>query len=166
MKIIEGRREHAEGILDVRRIVRADTYADDASGATREFYLNYNEVTPQRIDYEIAQIESETTGYWVAEEASSVIGYLKACRIPRQRIEMVHILQAHRGRGIGSELLQQALDWLDLSQPVYLEVVVGNDRALEWYQRLGWRLTGRLLNGTPLPDGTFVPEHELVLDPV
>ena len=166
MRIIEARPEHAKDILHIRRVVRAETYANDAIGATRDYLLTYNRVTQSAIEKEIAELRSDDSSCWVAVEGPVVVGYLQTCGPPRQSIDKLHVLESYRGRGVGSTLLQRALESLDRSKPIYLEIVQGNNRALQWWQKIGWHLTGRVLDGTPLPRGDTMLENEMVLAPI
>ncbi len=164
MKIIDGQPDHARGVLEVRGEARADTYANYATSVTREYLLSLNVITPELIDGEVKEIEHEDTRYWVVEDEDSIVGYLKARKHPKQSVELVHLLPSHQGQRLGSSLFAEAFEWFDLTQPVYIEVVDGNDRARQWYERLGWQPTGRVIEGTRIPDGGFIPEYELVLE--
>jgi ribosomal protein S18 acetylase RimI-like enzyme len=165
MQILEASPSHAKDILDIRRIVRADTYADGAVGASHEYLLAYNEITPERIAAERAEIESSNSGYWIAKKESVIMGYVKTRGLPRQAIDMLHILEAYRERGIGSALLQNALESLDRSESIYLEVVHGNTQAFQWWRKKGWQPTGKVLEGTQLPNGQYMLEDEMTLNP-
>jgi ribosomal protein S18 acetylase RimI-like enzyme len=57
-------------------------------------------------------------------------------------IPQISILPAHQGCGLGRALMDKALSYLKLSgfQKVSLTVTRDNLRALEWYQRLGFRV--------------------------
>ncbi|MEV8507254.1 GNAT family N-acetyltransferase [Actinoplanes sp. NPDC051475] len=56
----------------------------------------------------------------------------------------VYITPAHRGRGVLASLMDAVAEWsLSLSRrELMLEVVVGNDRAVRAYERLGFEDTG------------------------
>jgi len=162
MKIIRGGPEHAEAILDIRQAVRADTYAGYAPGLTIDYLTSLYVPNPGLVAEETACLTDPDTPYWVAIQDESIAGYVKVAAQPRQTICLLHVLKGSRGQGIGSELLQIGLDWLDDSEPVYLEVVQGNDRVVRWYESLGFAMTGRSVDGTPLPSGGFLPELEMM----
>lgn len=55
----------------------------------------------------------------------------------------IALLPAHRGRGVGTELMQRLLaDARQRGVPVRLHVDVANPRAEAFYQRLGFRVVG------------------------
>lgn len=166
MRIVPGKPQHAKGILQVRRVVRADTYAGHPPELTREYLLRRNAVTEQRIRREEQMLGDSRFKYWVGEENGEVKGYLRLSTKSRQAINYIHILPDYQGQGLGNRFLEQALAYFDRAQPAYLEVAEGNTRALQWYQRHGWQLTGKVVKGTPLPGGEgFVREYVMVLLP-
>ncbi len=75
------------------------------------------------------------------------------------------ILEGHRGKGLGEQLLSEAilwaratpgLDWLDLG------VFLGNQRALALYTRLGFVETGRVVDRFRI-DGKKLTDIEMTL---
>jgi ribosomal protein S18 acetylase RimI-like enzyme len=165
MRIIDCETGHVEAVLEIRREVRADTYANEAIGASRQYLLDRNTVTEALVVEEVAELSGGEARCWVAEENGTVLGYLKAYQEPRQFIDIIHVLPAHQGNRIGPQLMEKALAWFDLSKPTYLEVVEGNDYASEWYERHGWQRTGKTLGETPLPNGGYIQAFEMVLLP-
>lgn len=166
MRIIRGLPEHARSILNVRRAVRVDTYAGYAETLTAEYLTRRYKITPEIIAGEAAKLGNAQSQYFLAKDDARVIGYVKTERSPRQSICLLHILAGYQGRGIGSELMRRAFDGLDLTQPIYLEVVEGNDRAMDWYKRIGFKETGRVIDGTPIPAGGYLSELEMVKVPL
>lgn len=53
---------------------------------------------------------------------------------------MVHPL--HHGLGVGAALMRSGIDWLDASQPQWLNVVTHNDRAITFYRKFGFEIDG------------------------
>ncbi len=84
----------------------------------------------------------------VAEDNGQITGFILArkTRVAAAQIITIDILEPHRKRGVGTELMTAAEERLAaLGAPrVRLEVSVENKAALSFYDRLGYRRTKRL----------------------
>lgn len=105
---------------------------------------------------------------WVAELDGSVIGFVTAgpTRDDDLRAEApgagevyaIYVAAAAQGRGAGRALMDAALTWLRGAgrNPVAVWVIVGNDPAIRFYERLGFRLDGARqpidFDGTPVDE--------------
>jgi ribosomal protein S18 acetylase RimI-like enzyme len=72
------------------------------------------------------------------------VGWMQVAeQVGRIQLHQLHLIASHRGRGIGTRLIEDLLHRADrLGKPVTLMVMHGNPaRAL--YARLGFRQTGR-----------------------
>jgi ribosomal-protein-alanine N-acetyltransferase len=96
--------------------------------------------------------------FLVAELAGEVVGYIM-CRVEygfshlrklglarKGHVISIAVLEDHRGKGIGTRLLTTAHQEIakKSASECYLEVRVSNTRAVELYERLGYKITGRL----------------------
>jgi ribosomal protein S18 acetylase RimI-like enzyme len=91
---------------------------------------------------------------WVAQDANSVLrGYALAgpCHLPVADLEAdagelreLYMLADTQGQGLGSQLLEQALNWLRLEsrRPLYVGVWSLNTGAQRLYQRYGFVKVG------------------------
>ena len=82
---------------------------------------------------------------------------------------VLHNLAIHpdyQGQGIGYALWQKAYGMVDNDAPVSLDAVRYNEKALNFYKRLGFVEQGSIPVGEEfiLPSGTIVPEIRLVLE--
>jgi len=106
--------------------------------------------------YEILAEFPET--FLVAELDGKIIGYLM-CRIEygfshlrrlglarKGHVVSVAVTEQHRGKGVGTMLMRASQEAMGKKTATesYLEVRVSNDQAIALYQRLGYRITGRL----------------------
>ena len=57
------------------------------------------------------------------------------------RLEALYVLREHQGTGLADRLMEAAFAWLG-DQPMRLEVAVYNARAIRFYERHGFVLTG------------------------
>jgi ribosomal-protein-alanine N-acetyltransferase len=135
----------------IRRCEREDIPAvvDINSETLPEHYSDY-------FYYELLAEFPDT--FLVAELGGSVVGYLMA-RIEygfshlrrlglarKGHVVSVAVKEQHRGKGVGTMLMttaQAALVTKNVTE-CYLEVRVSNSEAINLYQRLGYRATGRL----------------------
>ena len=82
------------------------------------------------------------------------VGTIQGVRMSRRYggIQNVGLTEPHRNRGIGQLLVSTALAGFQHVgvQRVYLEVTVQNDRAVKFYQRLGFRRTKTLYKAVEL----------------
>lgn len=79
---------------------------------------------------QVAVAGPEAVGYCVSTLASSGQG----------EVDSIFVRSDFRGRGIGDYLMRDALAWLraEGASSLVVVVVLGNDRALQWYRRFGF----------------------------
>lgn len=139
------------GEYEIRRCDREDVESVMRvnSKALPEHYSDY-------FYFEVLSEFPET--FLVAELAGEVVGYIM-CRIEygfshvkklglarRGHVISVAVLEEHRGKGIGTRLINTAQEEMSKksASESYLEVRVSNERAITLYERLGYRTVGRL----------------------
>jgi ribosomal-protein-alanine N-acetyltransferase len=123
--------------------------------------INVNSATlPEHYsDYFYYEILNEFPNtFIVAELGSEVVSYIM-CRIEyglsvikrfglarKGHIISIATLEAHRGRGVGTYLIQRAMDEMRKGgcKEVFLEVRVTNDGAVQLYRKLGFQVTGTM----------------------
>jgi RimJ/RimL family protein N-acetyltransferase len=102
-------------------------------------------------DYRRRIAQASTGGQlaqFVADPGGRLIGHAGGTVLPDQPdttvVFAVYVTPAQRGRGVLPELLAAVADWSIAvgRTELMLEVVVGNDRAVRAYQRLGFADTG------------------------
>ena len=78
------------------------------------------------------------------------------------RAELVSMWTAptHRQKGIGRLLVEEVLNWARLggARSLFLMVTSNNEPAIRFYERLGFRKTGRT---EPYPNDSSVVEYEM-----
>jgi ribosomal-protein-alanine N-acetyltransferase len=91
----------------------------------------------------LLQSASDGSAAWVAELNGIVAGFLIGRRAADEfEILNMAVAVVHRGHGIGSKLLQSALDFTGITR-VYLEVRASNRPAIALYARHGFTECGR-----------------------
>src|SRR3954466_10902563 len=85
---------------------------------------------------------------FVADPGGRLIGHAGGTVLPEEPgvtvVFAVYVTPAHRGSGVLGELVEAVARWSrSVGRPdLMLEVVVGNDRAVRAYERLGFTDTG------------------------
>ena len=139
------------GDYQIRRCEREDiaSVVDINAETLPEHYSDY-------FYYEILSEFPET--FLVAELEGSLIGYVM-CRIEygfshlrklglarKGHVVSIAVREQHRGKGVGTMLMratQEAMTKRNATES-YLEVRVSNSEAIALYQRLGYKVSGRL----------------------
>jgi ribosomal protein S18 acetylase RimI-like enzyme len=81
---------------------------------------------------------------FVARLNGEVVGFTSPCFEDDQwRIGQLYVTPEFQRRGIGSQLLQEALDWLGPEKDVYLHVLKWNDNAINLYKKFGFQPTSK-----------------------
>ncbi|MDG6915085.1 MAG: GNAT family N-acetyltransferase [Nitrososphaerota archaeon] len=110
-------------------------------------------------DYFYYEVLNEFPGtFIVAELGGEVVGYvmcrteyglsvIKRFGIARKgHIISIATMEAHRGKGIGTELIRHSIEEMKRAgcKEVFLEVRVTNDGAVRLYRKLGFAVTGTM----------------------
>lgn len=98
-------------------------------------------------------LESPQAHLFLAEQAGRIVGMLTVQIListaeggPVGLVEDVVVHQAHRGQGVGVAMLEHLRQWSVYKGLSRLQLLAdrNNVRALDFYQRNGWTLTGLL----------------------
>ena len=76
----------------------------------------------------------------IAELDGRIVGF--GCWDPKGEIPALYVLRDSQGCGIGRRLMEAMLTRLSDCKQVRLEVLEGNDRAIGFYEHMGFRLDG------------------------
>jgi ribosomal protein S18 acetylase RimI-like enzyme len=109
--------------------------------------------------------EAQPEGVFVAEEGGEVVGYVTTRldgftgigRIPNLAVDA-----RYRGRGVGTELIQHALEWMRRQgmSMAKIETLEQNERGQALYPRLGFREVARQIHYVmPLVDEPAVGDE-------
>ncbi|MFZ1302024.1 MAG: GNAT family N-acetyltransferase [Candidatus Microsaccharimonas sp.] len=121
-----------------------DTYQNDALGITLE-WINKRFETQLSDEYRGKRIERFTLGKqnstfnaWVAKDTNGeVIGsttpYIDEEGI--QHVGSLYVDKKWHGTGVGSQLMQKVINWLDPAKPIELGVITYNERARAFYRK-------------------------------
>ena len=118
---------------------------DDLAGIWRVRYaVAENTLTPGRIGDEEVVTQLETTGRgWVVEEDGQVVAFAIGDEVGAN-IWALFVDPRVEGRGYGSRLHDTMVNWLwTRGLPVLWLNTGANTKARGFYERRGWRCTGR-----------------------
>jgi len=157
--------EDAAAIAHIQKEGWLATYPNEEHGITEEDILSKDFESEERIQRRIERLkaEGETTQTWIARQSGRVIGYSSAVRGDEiNKVVSVYLLPECQGKGLGSRLLRQALEWLGDEKDISLGVVPYNKTAIQFYEKFGFRLGGPVPHDVPtFATGKDMPEIEM-----
>lgn len=80
--------------------------------------------------------------FLVAEMDGTITGHCYAFRNEGFYIDRLHVDPQSKGAGIGRALLEKAEAGLASGERCWLDVLMGNDGAMRFYERVGYRKVG------------------------
>lgn len=130
---------------DAERLARLrwEMHTEDESSAE-----SYEAFVTRFRPFAEAALASPSWRVWVAEAGANLVGNLWLQLVPRVPrpgtrsaplgyLTNVFVAKAHRNSGLGSRMLEQAMDW-SREQPVSVVVVWPSDEAVRYYLRSGF----------------------------
>jgi ribosomal protein S18 acetylase RimI-like enzyme len=104
-----------------------------------------------------------THAVFMARAGGQVVGYVAPSLMDGQwRVGALYVLPEAQGRKAGSALMRAALQWLGDGRDVYCHVAEYNGRAIRFYERFGFELTGQRFDDADSPPGARIPELEML----
>ncbi len=97
-------------------------------------------ITPESL---AAAMQSAVQG-WLCEDDGKMVGFSMGDRATGE-VQVLAVLPAYEGRGIGKALLSRVQDWLFATGHSEIWLLANPDpdiRAAGFYRKLGWRATG------------------------
>lgn len=167
----QARPEDAESVSELLRRTWLATYPNAEAGITEEDIRlrtdgQHGERIPQNIEHWRKSIETTdgSKAVFVARVNDKVVGVAAPNSIDgRRALGALYVLPEVQGKGVGSKLMQRALEWHGDKEDIYLNVASYNQSAIDFYVRFGFRQTD-----TPVVDegnvygNTLIPEIEMV----
>jgi len=143
--IREAREEETEDILRLKDEVWAATYSGEEYGISREEILGRSFEDKERSErmHKTLSGKRDEVNIWIAEDGDELVGICSA----EKHKEMNHLgaLYVHpnyQQMGIGQKLVEAAYGWLGRGNDIDLEVAVYNTKAIAFYERDGFVLSG------------------------
>jgi len=95
------------------------------------------------------RIDLPRSEFIVADDGTAIHGVAFATADETGRTVTLHqlyVAPVHQGTGAGSQLLQEIIDGFPEAKTIRLEVEERNDKAVDFYMRRGFSMTGRTEN--------------------
>ncbi len=136
----------------------------DSETSFMMYEKNEIKTTAEAIKTRIENLIKAESIIFVEEEDHILDGFILVKRAVENRIYhtayiVLGVREDASGKGIGSNLLKEAIEWAEETGITRLEltVIVDNDKAYHLYEKLGFEVEGRRSNSM-LIDGKYVDE--------
>ena len=135
---------------DLIAAMHADSWARTYRGLLPDGFLD-QEVVQDRLvhwQHKIAGPEQGAQAIFIAELDGRPIGFVCVKDDPDSPwgvlLDNLHVLAPWQGTGAGKLLMRRALDWARArgARQIHLYALEGNTRAIAFYERQGWTLSG------------------------
>ena len=172
MKIIveEAKPEHVEGIQEVFYRTWLDTYPNEEAGITVEDIearfkgANAEEKLAKR-RADILNLQPNKK-YFVALDGQKVVGICRGEKNEKEnRLNAIYALPGYQAQGIGTQLWSEIKTFFDPLKDIYLGVATYNQKAIDFYSKLGFQDTGKRYTEewTRMESGATLPEMDMVI---
>ncbi len=162
----------AAEIFNVQRQTWIDIYPNSDLGITVEDIRTRieginGELTSTKIARWHDTINSGERKVFVAKASNKLVGFVMPffdANSNQNRIGAIYVLPEAQGKGIGRELLNQALNSIGNDKDIYLHVVSYNQNAINFYTQNGFIKTEKNITDgvAALTNGKHLPEIEMV----
>ena len=108
------------------------------------FYESLIQELPEA--FVVAEISGKIIGYIMCKMEYGFSNFKKLGFVKKGHVVSVAVIDEHRGKGIGSELVNESLKGVKMRQcgEMYLEVRCSNNDAVRLYEKLGFSINQRL----------------------
>lgn len=150
-----------------------------ATYPNEEYGISYQDIkqrtdqmkTPERIEKQRQKLFEQQSDpkrfFRVAKEGERVVGVCAGV----EKEDIVHmaslyVLPDAQGKGIGGALMEAFLAWANPEKPTRLHVVTYNENAIRFYEKWGFKDTGKRFTEDRfiMQSGNSFPEMEMVLE--
>lgn len=162
--------EDAEAICDVLRETWLDTYPNAEADITREDIRlrvegKYGERRQKNVERWRNNIKTTdgSQAVFVARTNNRIIGMAAPSLIDgRHEVGALYVLPDVQGQGVGSALMRTIFEWHGTDEDIYLAVASYNQKAIDFYERFGFKKTRSIEDEGDVYGGRQIPEIEMV----
>lgn len=163
--------EDAQGIHDVYYKSWLATYPNSEVGITEEDVHAMFSLPPG------SRARTEPVGNAVIERSQRLVAKIDGLvvgvcgvnvRKGYNQLQTIYVLPDYFDKGVGRALWEAQKDFFDPSKPTIVQVATYNSRAISFYERLGFKDTGRRLTEERLRmpiSKVLIPEMEMEMPP-
>ena len=149
IQIREAQKQDAEEIQKLYYKVWLETYVDESLSITKESLINrFSKLTSKEsIQWLSDFLESKIPSnhkYLVAKHENKIVGvvYLEK-EEDHNRIQGIYILPEYQNQGLGKRFWDMAISFFGKNNPIVLDVAEYNQKAINFYIKLGFIDTGK-----------------------
>lgn len=142
-----------EGIRDAHYRSWLATYPNKEIGVTEEdVHVRFKDrLSDSRRNQFEGVLKDKNFLYLVAKISGSVIGFAVFKKEPeRNFLDALYVVPEYFGNKIGYQLWSEGKKFFNDNLPIELEVVSYNDRAIEFYKKLGFVMTDKVPKPGPV----------------
>jgi len=171
VEIVEAAPEDVRGMQEVYQETWLDTYPDEEAGITREDIEDFHKdiLSEKRLAERAEQVAHPKEGHTIllAKEGSKVVGVCYLITSGEQnRLRSLYVRPGYQGKGVGRKLWAEAKKRLDPGKETMVSVATYNKKAIDFYEKLGFRDTGRRFSDERfrMKSGNVIPQMEMKLE--
>jgi ribosomal protein S18 acetylase RimI-like enzyme len=147
IRIVDPTAEDAKGSIDVQYKAWLATYPNEKVGVTIEDIEDrYKDAFEgERLEKRKEAITNPEPNekFILAKDGERVIGICYGdIQEDKNQLRAIYILPEYQGRGIGTKLWEAILPFFDKTKDTYVEVVDYNEKAINFYKKIGFVDTG------------------------
>lgn len=137
-----------------------EVYPNEALGVTKEWVYRVAklresaEKNKQRAEQITDSLHPDSLHFWKVAclPNGQIIGFIQGRKKDGvQELHGLHIIKQYRGHGIGQDLMDTLLTWFDPAKPIIVDVASFNHKAILFYEKNGFELTGYTYHYELLP---------------
>lgn len=170
VEIANARPDDALGINTVLYEAWLATYPNEEAGITVEdiehsYKDRFSEEHLRKSRERLENIPSNERRL-IARLDGRVIGVSRVIKEDEyNKLQTLYVHPDHQGQGVGTALWEEARRFFDPSKDVLLEVATYNEKAIDFYKKLGFEDTGKRITDERfrMKSGSIVPEMEMRL---
>lgn len=156
----------ALGILTVLRETWVETYPSDSLGILRvdiaESFINLsNPEEVEKLEARLANISPNECRV-MADDGGRIVGIGTLVKHSgHNELRTLYVLPSYQGCGIGLMLWEEMKRFSDQSLDTIVRVATYT-KAVDFYTKIGFRDTGKRLEGEKMKNGSVIPEMEMM----
>jgi len=146
------------------------TYPNQEFNITKEDieYKYEQALSPEKLEERknrITQIGKNQTMLLI-EHNNRVVGLCNAINKEEyNELQAIYILPEYQGLGLGRAIWEEAKNIFDLQKDIVVHVASYNDKAINFYKKLGFASTGKIFfdERFKMRNGAMIPELEMII---
>lgn len=171
MNIYDAIQDDVEGIREIQKLGWMTTYPNKSYGISiKDIEEKFNLPEKELQEYYRKRKQSinnnpDVIHTWVAKKEKDIIGFCIASKEKEHRILAIYIHPEFQRKGIGKQLMKEALIWLGNRNNIFVNCAIYNHKAVGFYESFGFTKSGNNPKSEvpDLPSGKSIPEIELIL---